>query len=160
MTKQTGGLAILMAFTIGGCAPKGSGASPRAFDPQAMTFQGALTPREQERCREAWAFYLARFERDERAIQWRSLTIVAGDEVRPGVGGEVRPGRHVFIATEAEETCASSYHEMAHLLLMDEGGDGDPGHADPRWPGWSVRQQRAVIDLIDDRIARNGDSNR
>lgn len=150
-------LVLAAPLLMAACAPNGSKPSG-PVDRNAMAFVGSFTPRQVERCREAWAFYLEAFERDERPVAWRSLTMVKGSEVRPGVGGEVRPGRHVFIGSDPEETCTAVYHELAHLLLMSEGGDGDPGHTDPRWVGWQARRQALIFALIDARIARDGRS--
>lgn len=153
------GFVLSCALAVAGCAPKGASGPPRTFDPQAMTFLSGLTPHQEGRVREAWAFYLERWNRDEGPVApWRSVTIVPGAEVRPGVGGEVRDGRRVFIASDSEEVATAVYHELGHLRLMDEGTDGDPQHLDPRWTVWQARRQQAVFDLIDWRVARYGRS--
>lgn len=158
-TSSVWAFVLACALAVTGCAPKGSSGPPRTFDPQAMTFLPGLTPHQEGRVREAWAFYLERWNRDEGPVApWRSVTIVPGAEVRPGVGGEVRDGRRVFIASDPEEVATAVYHELGHLRLMDEGTDGDPQHLDPRWTVWQARRQQAVFDLIDWRVARYGRS--
>lgn len=130
----------LAVGAFGGCA-----STTRASLDVAPVWSGTPPADERAATEDAARFFAARFRDDNGSLPRVSrLELLWGVDRLPwsaeGWTGQAwwPEGRIAVVASDV----ATLYHELGHLLLAEQTGDGDAEHERPEWRHWARRQQQ------------------